>query len=57
MLSEHPVGFSSQGATLRGLLIRRTDSFTRAPVVVMAHGTSATMCASGGKSGLNLGLL
>jgi hypothetical protein len=35
MLSEHPVGFSSQGATLRGLLVRRTDSFTRAPVVVI----------------------
>ncbi|HEX9890272.1 MAG TPA: alpha/beta fold hydrolase [Nitriliruptorales bacterium] len=37
-----PVEFASEGATLRGLLFR-PDSEARPPVVVMAHGTSATI--------------
>lgn len=37
-----PVAFPSQGATLRGLLLR-PDTTTLPPVVVMAHGTSATI--------------
>lgn len=37
-----PVEFPSEGATLRGLLLR-PDGIARPPVVVMAHGTSATI--------------
>jgi hypothetical protein len=37
-----PVEFASQGATLRGLLLR-PDAAAEPPVVIMAHGTSATI--------------
>jgi uncharacterized protein len=43
MLNESPVEFSSQGATLRGYLLTRTDSRTHLPTVIMAHGTTATV--------------
>ena len=42
MLAERPIGFSSEGATLRGLLVCDTSRPGRRPLVVMAHGTSAT---------------
>lgn len=37
-----PVAFQSEGAMLRGLLLR-PDAATHPPVVIMAHGTSATI--------------
>ena len=37
------VEFESEGATLRGLLLRPVDNSRRQPIVVMAHGTSATV--------------
>jgi pimeloyl-ACP methyl ester carboxylesterase len=37
-----PVEFRSEGAMLRGLLLR-PDAATHPPVVIMAHGTSATI--------------
>ena len=43
MLTEHPVAFPSEGATLRGLLISADARPRRQPLVVMAHGTSATI--------------
>lgn len=43
MLNELPIAFSSQGATLRGYMLTRTDAGPRRPVVIMAHGTSATI--------------
>jgi dienelactone hydrolase len=43
VLTETPVAFESQGATLRGYLVTRSGSGTRRPTVVMAHGTSATL--------------
>jgi len=43
MLSELPVAFSSQGATLRGYMLTRAGAGSRLPVVIMAHGTSATI--------------
>jgi hypothetical protein len=44
MLSERAVEFPSEGAMLRGLLIRdSTLSSSPAPLVIMAHGTSATL--------------
>lgn len=43
MLTETPVAFDSQGATLRGYLVTLSGSSTRRPAVVMAHGTSATL--------------
>jgi len=39
---EHRVEFSSQGATLRGLLYLPGAAARRPPIVVMAHGFSAT---------------
>ncbi|HEX4333900.1 MAG TPA: hypothetical protein VH040_17320 [Usitatibacter sp.] len=42
-MSETPVAFESQGATLRGYLVARSGSGKRRPAVVMAHGTSATL--------------
>src|SRR6266542_227699 len=41
-LMEHRVEFSSQGATLRGLLYLPRAAARRPPIVVMAHGFSAT---------------
>ena len=43
MLNERPVAFASEGATLRGLLITAESPPARRPVVIMAHGTSATL--------------
>lgn len=43
MLNESPVAFSSQGAMLGGYMLTRADAASRLPVVIMAHGTSATM--------------
>ncbi|MGE5639538.1 MAG: alpha/beta hydrolase [Clostridia bacterium] len=43
MLKEHPVSFPSEGAILRGLLITAEGHNGRRPLVVMAHGTSATI--------------
>ena len=43
MLTERPVAFPSEGATLRGLLITADAAPARRPLVVMAHGTSATI--------------
>ena len=43
MLNEIPVAFLSQGALLRGYLLTRADAASRLPVVIMAHGTSATI--------------
>lgn len=43
MLNELPVAFSSQGATLRGYMLTRADAGSRLPLVIMAHGTSATI--------------
>jgi alpha-beta hydrolase superfamily lysophospholipase len=40
---ERSVEFSSQGATLRGLLYLPRAAARRPPIVVMAHGFSATM--------------
>lgn len=37
------VTFPSQGASLRGLLFLPEDSGTRPPIVIMAHGTTATV--------------
>lgn len=37
------VGFPSEGATLRGLLFLPESQTKRLPVVIMAHGTSATV--------------
>jgi hypothetical protein len=42
MLRERPVSFPSEGAMLRGLLISDPSRPGRRPLVVMAHGTSAT---------------
>lgn len=42
MLHERPVEFVSEGATLRGLLVSDPSRTGRLPLVVMAHGTSAT---------------
>ena len=42
MLVEQPVEFQSEGATLRGLLITPEGHPGRLPLVIMAHGTSAT---------------
>jgi len=38
-----PIEFESEGATLRGFLLRATRGEPPFPVVVMAHGTSATI--------------
>jgi len=43
MLTECPVSFESQAATLRGYLITRTGANRGGPAVIMAHGTSATI--------------
>lgn len=43
MPAEHPVEFQSEGATLRGVLITPDHHAGPYPVVVMAHGTSATI--------------
>jgi hypothetical protein len=43
VLTETPVAFDSQGATLRGYLVALSGSGERRPAVVMAHGTSATL--------------
>ncbi len=43
MPSETQVEFQSEGATLRGVLITPNDHTGQFPVVVMAHGTSATI--------------
>jgi len=43
MLTECPVSFESQSATLRGYLITRTGANRGGPAVIMAHGTSATI--------------
>ncbi len=43
MLCERPIEFTSEGATLRGLLISEPSRTGRRPLVVMAHGTSATL--------------
>lgn len=40
---EQPIEFQSEGATLRGVLITPDDNSVLCPVVVMAHGTSATI--------------
>lgn len=42
MLTEQPIHFPSEGATLRGLLVSDRSSAPPRPLVVMAHGTSAT---------------
>jgi hypothetical protein len=42
MLCERPTAFVSEGATLRGLLVFDPSRTGRLPLVVMAHGTSAT---------------
>jgi len=42
MLHERPISFPSEGALLRGLLIFDPSCEGRRPLVVMAHGTSAT---------------
>ena len=43
MLSETPIAFTSQGATLRGYLLTLAGAKPRLPAVVMAHGTSGTI--------------
>ena len=43
MLDEAPVSFSSEGATLRGLLLTPPGDNPRLPAVVMAHGTTASI--------------
>lgn len=43
MLTETPVAFTSQGATLRGYLVVKAGPARRWPTLVMAHGTSATL--------------
>lgn len=43
MLTQRSISFESQGATLRGYLITQSDANRKLPVVVMAHGTSATI--------------
>ena len=43
MISEEVVEFESQGATLRGLLLFGGHAAGPQPLVVMAHGTSATI--------------
>jgi hypothetical protein len=43
MLVERQVEFPSEGATLRGLLVCAGGSRGRRPLVVIAHGTSATI--------------
>lgn len=43
MPAEQPIEFQSEGATLRGVLITPDDNSMQCPVVVMAHGTSATI--------------
>jgi uncharacterized protein len=43
VLTETPVAFASQGATLRGYLVTPANLETRVPTIVMAHGTSATL--------------
>jgi uncharacterized protein len=43
VLTETPVAFASQGATLRGYLVTLAGGRARRPTVVMAHGTSATL--------------
>jgi pimeloyl-ACP methyl ester carboxylesterase len=43
MRIERPVEFSSEGATLRGLLLRPAEASGPLPTVLMAHGTSATI--------------
>ena len=43
MLQATPVAFSSEGATLRGFMLLPPDITRPLPVVVMAHGTSATL--------------
>lgn len=43
MPAEQPVEFPSEGATLRGVLITPDKPTGPCPVVVMAHGTSATI--------------
>ena len=40
---EQPVEFQSEGATLRGFLITPERYTSRLPLVIMAHGTSATI--------------
>ena len=37
------IEFSSEGATLRGLLFMPEDIASKPPIVIMAHGTSATL--------------
>ncbi|MDE2255870.1 MAG: alpha/beta hydrolase, partial [Betaproteobacteria bacterium] len=43
MLVEQPVEFQSEGAMLRGFLIASDGYSGKRPLVVMAHGTSATI--------------
>lgn len=40
---ERDIGFDTQGARLRGKLVCPGEEGGRRPVVVMAHGTSATV--------------
>ena len=43
MPSPEPVAFESEGALLRGFLYRAASGDTPRPMVIMAHGTSATI--------------
>lgn len=42
-ITEAPVEFPSQGATLRGYMLSPARPESRLPAVIMAHGTSATL--------------
>lgn len=43
MIVEAPIAFDSEGASLSGLLLRPAATHNKLPMVVMAHGTSATI--------------
>jgi dienelactone hydrolase len=43
MISETEIEFASEGAVLRGRLVRPSSAAVRKPAVIMAHGTSATV--------------
>jgi hypothetical protein len=42
-VNESPIEFQSQGATLRGFLLTPSDAKPPLPVIILAHGTSATI--------------
>ena len=43
LLRERKIEFMSEGATLRGYLIKDEEGMERRPCIVLAHGTSATV--------------